>query len=258
MTGFCKTVLLSFVLSGSAAVAAQAQMHMDHTQPPSGAAGSAAPFGAPVMDRHVYYHALFDELEGRFGNDQSFRWEGEAWAGTDENRIWLKSEGTLTNGELEAGQQQVFFSRAISTFFDAQIGARYDLDSRPGRGWVAFGFEGLAPLFFHVAATGYVGGDGRLAARLEGSYDLLLTQRLILQPKIEINFYSQDDPMRETGAGLSDLDAGLRLRYEITRKVAPYIGVSYEGKYGGTADHARAAGAPTDEVRFVVGLRTWL
>ena len=218
----------------------------------------AAPFGPPVMDQHVFYHALLDELEGRFGSEQSFRWEGEAWAGTDENRVWLKSEGTLTNGILGDSQQQVFFSRAITTYFDAQVGARYDLDSKPGRGWAAFGIEGLAPLFFHVAATGYVSGDGRLAARLEGSYDLLLTQKLILQPRIEMNFYTQDEPMREIGAGLSDLDAGLRLRYEITRKVAPYIGVSYEGKYGGTADHARAAGEPTNEIRFVAGLRLWL
>ncbi|MBS0521851.1 MAG: copper resistance protein B, partial [Proteobacteria bacterium] len=136
--------------------------------------------------------------------------------------------------------------------------ARYDLDSKPGRGWGAIGIEGLAPLFFHVSATGYVGGDGRLAAKLEGSYDLLITQRLILQPQVEMNFYSQSDPARGIGSGLSDLDAGLRLRYEITRKIAPYIGVSYTGKYGGTADYARAAGSPTDEVRFVVGLRTWL
>lgn len=258
MSIFARTMLLGMVLAGGIAVGAQAQMHMDPAQPPPGNAGAAAPFGAPVMDQHLFFHALLDELEGRFGSDQSFRWEGEAWAGTDENRIWLKSEGTLTNGLLEDSQQQVFFSRAVSTYFDAQIGARYDVDSRPGRGWAALGVEGLAPLFFHVAATGYVGGDGRLAARFEGSYDLLLTQRLILQPKVELNFYSQDDPARAIGAGLSDINAGLRLRYEITRKFAPYIGVSYDGKFGGTADFARAAGAPADEVRFVVGLRTWL
>jgi copper resistance protein B len=256
VSGHRTTILLAVVLAASLSVSAQAQM--DHGPPPTGNA-AAAPFGVPpVADQHVYYHALFDELEGRFGNDQSFRWEGEAWLGTDLNRVWFKSEGTLTNGILDDGQQQLFFSRAVSTFFDAQVGARYDLDSGPGRGWVALGFEGLAPLFFHVATTGYVSGDGHLAARLEGSYDLLLTQRLVLQPQLEMNFYSQDDPMREIGAGLSDIDAGLRLRYEITRKIAPYIGVSYEGKFGGTADFARAAGAPTSEVRFLVGLRTWL
>jgi len=253
-----KSVLATLVLVVGVPGLSRAQMRMDHAPPSPANTGTAAPFGAPVMDRHVFYHALLDELEGRFGSEQSFRWEGEAWAGTDENRVWLKSEGTLTNGILGDSQQQVFFSRAITTYFDAQVGARYDLDSKPGRGWAAFGIEGLAPLFFHVAATGYVSGDGRLAARLEGSYDLLLTQKLILQPRIEMNFYTQDDPRREIGSGLSDLDAGLRLRYEITRKVAPYIGVTYEGKYGGTADHARASGAPTDEIRFVAGLRLWL
>lgn len=218
---------------------------------------SAAPFGSPVADEHVFYHLLFDQLEGRFGNDPAFRWEGQAWLGTDENRVRFRSEGFVANGEVDDGQQELFYSRAISTFFDAQVGARYDLDSKPGRGWGAFGIEGLAPLFFHVAATGYVSSNG-LAAKLEGSYDLLITQRLILQPQIEMNFYSQNDPARGIGSGLSDLDAGLRLRYEVTRKIAPYIGVSYTSKYGATADYARSSGTPTDEVRFVVGLRTWL
>jgi len=137
------------------------------------------------------------------------------------------------------------------------VGGRYDGDSAPGRGWGAIGIEGLAPLFFRVAATGYVSGDGHLAAKLEGSYDLLLTQKLILQPQVEMNLYTRDDPARHIGSGLADIDAGLRLRYEITRKVAPYVGVTYAGKFGGTADVARASGHATDEVRFTLGLRTW-
>jgi copper resistance protein B len=236
------------------APSAHAQMH-----DPSGPAApsSAAPFGSPVADEHIFYHAVLNQLEGRFGSNNSFRWEGEAWGGTDENRIWLKSEGELSQGLLSDGIQQLFYSRPISTYFDAQIGARYDLDSLPGRGWGAFGIEGLAPLFFKVAATGYVSGDGHFAARLEASYDLLLTQRLILQPQIEMNFYTKDDPARRIGSGLSDIDAGLRLRYEVSRKFAPYAGVVYQGKFGGTADFARADGEPTNEVRFVLGVRTW-
>jgi copper resistance protein B len=237
------------------ASSAHAQMTHDHSapSPPS----SAAPFGSPVEDQHIFYHAVLDQLEGRFGNNNSFRWEGEAWGGTDENRIWLKSEGELSQGLLSDGIQQLFYSRPISTYFDAQVGARYDLDSLPGRGWGAFGIEGLAPQFFKVAATGYVSGDGHLAARLEASYDLLLTQRLILQPQIEMNFYTKDDPARHIGSGLSDIDAGLRLRYEISRKFAPYAGVVYQGKFGGTADFARAEGEAANEVRFVLGVRTW-
>jgi copper resistance protein B len=242
---------------------AAAQMTHDHSTmapaaPSSDAApGDSAPFGPPVMDQHIFYHALLNQLEGRFGESNTFRWSGEAWAGTDSNRIWFRSEGKLTDGLLDDGQQELFYARPISTYFNVLAGGRYDLDSLPGRGWGALGVEGLAPLFFRVAATGYVSGDGHFAAKLEGSYDLLITQRLILQPQIEMNFYTKDDPARLIGSGLSEIDAGLRLRYEITRKLAPYVGVTYEGKYGGTAAFAAGAGEPLNQVRFAVGLRMW-
>jgi copper resistance protein B len=260
---------LACLLSLGLANGAAAQMNHDHAghgAPPSsvpaaapagGDPGDAAPFGAPVMDQHVFYHLMLNQLEGRFGETSSFRWSGEGWLGTDEHRLWLRSEGTLSGGKLEDGQHELLYARPISTWFNAMIGGRYDGDSGPGRGWGAIGIEGLAPLFFRVAATGYIGGDGRLAARLEGSYDLLLTQQLVLQPQVEMNFYSKADAERDLGSGLAEIDAGLRLRYEITRKVAPYVGVTYSGKFGGTADFARAAGHATDEVRFTLGLRTW-
>ncbi len=247
-------LFLGLALTAGIAMSAQAQM----THAPGTAGGSqAAPFGSPVDDRHIFYHVMLNELEGRFGSTNSFRWNGEAWAGTDTHRLWLKSEGKLTDGEVEDGQQQLLYSRPISTYFDVQVGARYDLDSLPGRGWGAIGIEGLAPLFFRVAATAYVSGDGHLAAKLEGSYDLLITQRLILQPKIEMNFYSKDDPARLVGSGLSEIDAGIRLRYEITRKLAPYVGVTYDGKFGSTAAFASEAGEPTNQIRFAVGMRAW-
>jgi copper resistance protein B len=217
----------------------------------------AAPFGPPVMDDHVFYHLMLNQLEGRFGDTSSFRWSGEAWLGTDEHRLWLRSEGRLADGRVGDGQHELLYARPISPYFNAMVGGRYDGDSAPGRGWGAIGIEGLAPLFFRVAATAYVSGDGHLAARLEGSYDLLLTQKLVLQPQVEMNFYSKDDPARDVGSGLADIDAGVRLRYEITRKVAPYVGVTYVGKVGGTAGFARASGHATDEVRFTFGLRTW-
>jgi copper resistance protein B len=254
---------LACLLALGLANGAAAQMHHDHaghspaTAPAADDPGDPAPFGAPVMDQHVFYHLMLNQLEGRFGATSSFRWSGEGWLGTDEHRLWLRSEGTLSGGKVEDGQHELLYARPISTWFNAMIGGRYDGDSGPGRGWGAIGIEGLAPLFFRVAATGYIGGDGRLAARLEGSYDLLLTQKLVLQPQIEINFYSLADPARDLGSGLADIDAGLRLRYEITRKLAPYVGVTYSGKFGGTADFARAAGHATDEVRVTLGLRTW-
>ncbi len=229
-----------------------------HAQMAMGDASAAAPFGAPVDDERVFYHAILDEFEGRFGRDASFRWEGEAWAGTDLNRIYLRSEGEATGGNVKDGQQELLYARPISTYFDLEGGVRYDLDSRPGRGWAAIGVEGLAPQFFHVSATGYASDEGHLAAKLEGAYDLLLTQTLILQPQAEMNFYSKADPARQIGSGLSDIDLGLRLRYEVSRKFAPYIGVTYEEVFGGTADFARAAGEHPSNLRLTIGVRMWL
>ena len=134
---------------------------------------------------------------------------------------------------------------------------RSDLDSRRTRNWAALGFEGLAPLFFHVQGTGYVSNSGHLDARFEASYDLLLTNTLILQPQFEVNLVSKSDPVRLVGAGISEIDTGLRLRYEFDRKFAPYIGVAYEGKFGQTASFVRRAGESTSGVRFVFGIRSW-
>jgi len=229
------------------------------TMIPIGPATDAAPFGAPVDDQRTYSHGLFDQLEARVGEgDGSFRWDGEAWIGTDTNRLWLKSEGerdgaaAITDGRLE-----LLYDHPATTYFDAQAGIRQDLDSRPGRTWAAFGLEGLAPYFLQTDMAVYASGDGHLAARARVSYDQLLTQRLILSPEIEANLYDKDDPQRLVGAGLSDLDAGLRLRYEITRKVAPYLGVIYEGRFGRTAQLVRAVGERPSGVKVAVGLRGW-
>lgn len=219
----------------------------------------AAPFGNPISDESIYYHAIFNQLEGRLGSENSFRWEGEAWAGTDINRIWLKSEGeTNTKGDVEDGQHELFYDRPISTYFDLQGGLRLDADSGSGRTWAAIGVEGLAPLFFHVSATGYASNEGHYAAKLEGDYDLLLTQRLILQPQVELNLYTKGDPAQRIESGLSDLDSGLRLRYEFSRKFAPYVAMTYENRFGGTAASFRAMGEGPSAVRFAVGLRAWL
>ena len=212
----------------------------------------------PVMDQGIFAHAIFNQLEGRWnGSNPEFRWDGQGWIGTDYDKLWIKSEGTFSKGALDDGQQQFLYSRAVTTYFDLQGGLRSDLDSRPTRNWAAFGFQGLAPYFFDFEVTGFVSGEGHLAAKLEASYDFLLTQRLILQPQMEINLYSKADPARPTGAGFSDIDTGLRLRYEITRNFAPYLGVVYEGKFGQTANFVRQAGESTGDFRFVLGARVW-
>jgi copper resistance protein B len=212
----------------------------------------------PVMDQAIFAHAIFNQLEGRWnGSNTQFRWDGQGWAGTDYDKLSIKSEGTLSNGALEDSQQQFLYSRAVTTYFDLQGGLRSDIDSRPTRNWAAFGIQGLAPYFFDLELTGFVSGAGHLAGKLQASYDLLITQRLILQPQIELNIYSKADPARLTGPGFSDIDTGVRLRYEFSRQLAPYIGVIYEGKFGQTANFVRQAGGNTSDVRFAFGLRVW-
>ncbi len=145
----------------------------------------------------------------------------------------------------------------MAPYWDTQLGVRYDSGVGPDRGWLAFGIQGLAPYWFEVDATAYVGGNGRSALRLGAEYELLLTQRLILQPRVEFNLYGKRDQARDIGRGLSDGIAGLRLRYEITRQIAPYVGVEWAAKFGQTAGFARAEGEKTTETRWVAGLRVW-
>jgi copper resistance protein B len=213
----------------------------------------------PVMDRPILAHVIFNQLEGRWnGTNTEFRWDGQGWVDTDYDKLWIKSEGTLQgNGTLDDGQQQFLYDRAITTYFDLQGGLRSDLDSRPTRNWAAFGIQGLAPYFFDLELTGYVSGEGHLPSKLEASYDLLITQRLILQPEIELNLYSKADPARLVGAGFSDIDTGLRLRCEFSRKFGPYLGVVYEGRFGQSASYARRLGESTGDFRFAFGVRLW-
>jgi len=214
----------------------------------------------PVKDNQIFYHALLDQFEDRTnGPDNEFRWDGEAWAGTDMNKLWIKSEGFVSNGVVSDGDHEALYDRPIShmRYFDAQVGVRADLDSDPSRAWAAMGIEGLAPYYFEFAPTLYVRDGGNVAGRLTGSYDLLLTQRWIVQPEAELNCYNRDDPTRQIGSGLSDLDTGVRLRYEISRKFSPYVGFAYSAKYGNTAIYSRQGGESTSDPRFVFGIRVW-
>jgi copper resistance protein B len=214
---------------------------------------------APVMDNGIFTHALLEQFEDRSsGRNQEFRYDGQAWSGTDLNKLWLKSEGTVNNrGKFTDAQHEILYDRPIFSYFDVQAGVRVDLDSAVTRTWGAFGIQGLSLYFFDVEATAYVSDQGRFAARLKASYDLLITQRLILQPEIEVNFYSKSDTARGTGSGLSDIDTGLRLRYEITRKIAPYVGVAYAGRFYQAADFGRRERQSPNDLRFVFGVRTW-
>lgn len=251
--GLCSLVVL-FGVSGT--VLAQTTAAQTTVRLPSDTDLSGM---SPVMDNGIYTHALLEQAEGRWnGRNTEFRYDGQFWSGTDLNKIWVKSEGTVTSqGKFTDGQHEFLLDHAISSYFDVQGGVRVDLDSAVTRTWAAFGIQGLSLYFFDIEATAYVSEQGRFAARLKASYDLLITQKLILQPEAEMNFYSKSDVARGTGSGLSDIDAGLRLRYELTRKFAPYIGVSYTGRFFQSADFARQEGEKPNDVRFVFGVRAW-
>jgi copper resistance protein B len=213
-----------------------------------------------MMENPVLTHARLDQFEGRAsGSESEFRWDGEDWIGTDINKLWVKSEGFSDNSTVSDSDHEALYDHPIPRvrYFDEQAGIRADLDSGPRRAWAAFGIEGLAPGYFEFAPTLYIRDGGNVAGRVVASCDLLLTQRWIAQPEAELNFYSKDDPGRQIGSDLSDLDAGLRLRYEVSRKFAPYIGFAYNGKYDNTASYSRQAGETTNGAQLVFGLRIW-
>jgi copper resistance protein B len=217
-----------------------------------------APYGMAMHDDIPLFHLLVEEFEYRAGGDGAFQWEGQAWYGNDSHKLWLKSESELSNGQFEHGRHEILYDRPISTFFDLQAGLRADIDDHPGRGWFAFGVQGLAPYFFEVSTTAYLGSHGRFAANAEASFDLLLTQRLILQPKAEIDLYAKNDAARVIGSGLSEFEGGVRLRYEITRKFAPYAGLTYDRKFGSTRRFSLAKGEDPETLRLVFGVHAWI
>ena len=207
----------------------------------------------------TFYQVMFNLAEYRAhqGRD-GYHWDGEAFVGGDINRLWLKSEGEGAFGErLESAEVQALYSRAIGPYFNLQAGVRQDFGPGPNRTYATVGFEGLAPYMFEVEGALFLSNKGDLLGRLEGYYDQRITQRLILQPRVEFNLAAQDVPENRVGAGLTDAELGLRLRYEITRQFAPYVGVSYEAKTGRTADFARADGEDPTTTSLVAGVRIW-
>lgn len=211
-----------------------------------------------LADEHHFGSLLVERLERiDTENANSTAYDVQAWFGRDFNRLVLKAEGDYAGGRLEDARTEALWSHAIASYWDAQLGVRYDNGVGPDRGWLAFGIQGLAPYWFDVEATGYIGESGRTALRFSALYDFLLSQRLILQPRAEINWYGKDDEARDIGSGLSTTQIGIRLRYEISRQFAPYVGVEWAGKFGDTADFARAANEDKNETRWMIGFRAW-
>lgn len=205
------------------------------------------------------YRVLLDQLEYRASDgEDGYRWDFEGWYGGDTHKLWIKTEGESTFEERpESAEVQALWSRAISPWFDFQAGARYDVRRGDDLSHLVFGIQGLAPYFFEIDAAAFLSHEGDLTARIEAEYDQLITQKLILQPRAEVQLAAQDAEEFGIGAGVSSVEAGLRLRYEFVPEFAPYIGVSYERKLGNTADFARAEGEDTGGFIGLAGIRMW-
>ncbi|MBI2222803.1 MAG: copper resistance protein B [Acidobacteria bacterium] len=230
--------------------------------PPITDADRAAAFppalgGHAVHDRTLTAFVLFEQLEWQGGGSGGGNLENTSWIGGDVDRLWIRAEGESEDGRVTNAFVHALWGRSVSRWWDFVAGVRQDF--RPGdpQTWAAAGVQGLAPYWFEIEATGYVGAGGRTHARFEAEYDLLLTNRLILQPLVELEVYGKDDPERAIGAGFSSIEAGVRLRYEIRRELAPYVGVVWDRKLFGTADFAREKGRDVGGAKLALGVRTW-
>ncbi|WMC12056.1 copper resistance protein B [Oceanimonas pelagia] len=211
-----------------------------------------------LADEHWFYGVLADRLERvDNGDEQALAYEVSAWAGRDYDRAVVKAEGDIEHGRLAEASTELLWRHALTAFWNSDLGGRYDTGHGPDQGWLAAGVSGLAPYWLELDATAYLGDDGQTALALEAEYELLLTQRLVLQPAIELTAYGSNDAERGQGRGLSELVAGARLRYEITRQFAPYVGWEWQAALGDRADQLRAEDEATQENRWVAGVRFW-
>jgi copper resistance protein B len=214
--------------------------------------------GHAVHDQSINTFVLFDQLEWQTGGgDGVLNVDSKGWIGRDVNRLWFRAEGEGERTDLEHAEAHVLYGRAVARWWDVVAGVRQDVGPGPNRTWAAVGVQGLAPYWFEVEATAYVGAEGRTHVRLETEYELLITNRLVLQPLAEVEIYGKSDPERGIGAGLSSADFGLRVRYEFKREFAPYVGVTWNHKFFDTADFAREDGESVRSTRLAVGVRLW-
>ncbi len=221
--------------------------------------GLAHPSFAADPNEHKHgdeiYHSF--RLETDYGAGKTgpvASWDLDGWIGTDENKLWLKSEGENTDGQTEQAEFWALYSRNVAMFWDVQAGVRYDTQPE-STGYAVLGVEGLAPYFFETEAHLFISDEGDVSARLREENDFLVTQKLILQPYAEINLFAQDVPKQDVGAGISTGEIGLQTRYEMARKFAPYIDVKYEQKFGETSSIAKRAGEDNNNFIAAIGLR---
>ena len=227
------------------------------TEADRAAAFPPALHGHEVHDQRIHSYWLVDRLEWQDARDGGAAWEGHAWIGGDIDRVWLRTEGEAVDGVVEHAGVEVFYGRAVTPWWDALAGLRHEFGHGPSRTYAALGVQGMAPYKIEVDATVFAGVAGRGGVALAAEYDTLLTNRLVLQWQAEADVRFRDDPAVGLGSGLSIVSVGARLRYEVTRRFAPYVGVQWERAYGRTADLRRAEGDRMDDARLVAGLRFW-
>lgn len=195
---------------------------------------------------------IMDKLEILNDNENTRAWEGSFYIGYDINKLYIYSTGEVTSNGLELSQNEFVYSRAIAPYWDIQTGITYDKYANASRTWGEVAVSGLAPYYFEMRTALLFNNKGNVGLRLDFEYEALLTQKLILTPSLETEFYSKDDPELQLGSGISSLEAGLRLRYEFTREFAPYIGVTWDKNFGNTYDYN-----PINETNILMGIRFW-
>jgi len=199
---------------------------------------------------------VMGEIEIHNGNNSKL-WNVDAWLGKDLNKFWIKTEGEMSNGKTTESELQLLYSKPISPFWDVQFGVRKDFRPDPSRTWGVVAAKGMTPYLFEVDASIFIGKSGRTAVRLDVEYEYMLSQKLVLSPELELNIFGKDDEVTSTGKGLSNIEAGLRLRYELSREFAPYIGVNWGKKYNNTATFASNEGEDVEDTQIVSGVRFW-
>lgn len=215
---------------------------------------------ADVLDDQLFTLVKIDQLEFRLQDgDDVAAWDGQARIGTDRHKLALKSEGeyVIDPSNVDSAEVQLLYLGLISDFFDVQAGVRHDFEPHPSRTFAVAGISGLAPQWFEVDASLFLSEEGDVSARFEAEYDILFTQRLVLQPEAEVNIAFSDDEPTGVGAGIGSVELGLRLRYEFAREFAPYVGVNWERKLGKTSDFARAEGEDDNVLSIVAGVRVF-
>ena len=218
----------------------------------------------PVEDNQIYSLIMADQLEYRANaGPDTLRWDVQGWVGTDYNKFWVKTEGENFSSDADEGEGefQLLYSRMIAAFWDIQTGLRYESVYGDGpdidRSFAVLALQGLAPYRFEVESSLFLSEKGDLSARLSTTYEILFSQRLILQPRFEINLAAQQVEKFGVGRGINDIELGLRLRYEIRREFAPYVGISWRRILGDSADMARDEDVQVDNLSLVAGVRLW-